>query len=869
MKPILSLLAVALLALSAMAEPPRLKVPSGFEVAEIAGPDLANDIYGLHIDADGRIVVAGRGFVRQIVDSKIAIDLVSGIKDGPMGLLWEGETLYVVVDGGLKRYSNVTGRETSKAPPQLIFKIKTGGEHDSHAVRRGPDGKLDLLCGNNSDVNAKTITSPNSPIKNPVAGALLRMDDDGSNVEVFADGLRNAYDFDFDLGGAPHTFDSDNERCVGLPWYEHTRFYRIAPGSNFGWLNPQFAQTWRKPPYFPDVAKPLATVGRGSPTGCICYRHTGFPERYRGGFFLADWTFGNIWFVPAGGEPELFLEPLGDSGFAPTGLAVHPKTGDLYVSIGGRGTRGGVYRISPKELNPNAKPIPIQSTPMKPFPTLAKPESTDFRSAGVSLIRSWQVELGDLVDPKLAGTVWEGYSFRKPVPAATAAKLLPELRAAYPHGSGTMNRELTRTLAALGDPDPATVAKVVQQLSQTSKPIDDVHHLIVLSRLTGARTESDRATIADAIVRLDAKFEQEKIARDRHWPLRLAEAVGSLLKIDPMLEASLLAHSEFGQSAHAWLAKLVDRPKAARRILDRAKREPEFEWSPALVELLGALDENDFRPLIPLLIKRGGLNEALISLVSKSKRPDDRELFAAGLQSFQPRTLALSANALAAYSTDERELVPALQALRRLGDTPGDTDAKKSLVVLLQMRTGQKYATAKEWEAWFVAAKPALAKLLASGGFDAVAWKARAAKIEWDAGDEGKGRAVFAKANCAACHNGAQAIGPSLEGVTKRFGRDDLLTAIVDPNRDVSARYRTTEIQTRDGKTHRGVVIYEAVDGVMLHTGTAETVRVAGDNIESKRTRETSLMPVGLLDSLADRDVADLVAYLKTLQPAK
>src|SRR5262249_30350111 len=72
-----------------------------------------------------------------------------------------------------------------------------------------------------------------------------------------------------------------------------------------------------------------------------------------GGMFLADWTFGRIWFVkltPNGGtyagKAEPFLQSSGDLGLAPTALAVHPLTGDLYVSIGGRGTRGAVYRVS-------------------------------------------------------------------------------------------------------------------------------------------------------------------------------------------------------------------------------------------------------------------------------------------------------------------------------------------------------------------------------------------------------------------------------------------------------------------------------------------------------------------------------------------
>jgi putative heme-binding domain-containing protein len=866
MKLLIACLLIASAASLARADLP-LKVPTGFVVTEVCGPELANDIYGIQIDAKGRLVAYGRGYVRQILDAKRSVELVAGMTGGPMGLLWEDETLWVVVDGGLKKYTNVTGHWPAKNP-QTVLKIKTGGEHDAHAVRRGPDGKLYLLCGNNAGVNAKLITSPNSPIKDPVAGALLRLDDDGGNVEVLSHGFRNAYDFDFNLDGMPYTFDSDNERCVGLPWYEHTRFYQCLPGSHAGWLNPQHAQTWRLPSYYADVNRPVATVGRGSPTGCICYRHTGFPEKYRDGFFLADWTFGKIWFVaqPAR-SAELFLEPTGESGFAPTGLAVHPETGDLYVSIGGRGTRGGIYRISPMERNPNAKPIPMTMKPAKAAPKLPKPDSMDIRTDDMNSIRSWMVEFGDLVDPKLVGTVWEGYSFRKPVPAELAAKMLPPLRASLSSGTATMNREVTRMLAALQDPDPATVARVSSWLSSESKPIDDVHYLIVLSRLTGERTVVDRARIADALVRLDSKFVNAKIDRDRHWPVRVSEATGALLKLDPKLEATLLAHTDFGQAHHDWLAKLLDQPRAARRILERSKVDKAFEWSPGIVELLGSLDESTIREVLPALVKQGGLLDSIIPLVAKSNLAEDRKLFVEALKSFQSRTLKRAAMALVAYPADESELLPTLQALRRLGDTKDDADAKAALAKLLRKQTGQELTTAKDWTEWLTRAKPAIAKQLASGGFDSAAWAKRAAAIDWAAGDSDKGRLVFAKAQCAACHNGAQAIGPTLDGVTKRFGRDDLLTAIVDPNRDVSPRYRTTEVQTRDGKSYRGVIIYEAVDGVILHSGTTDTVRIAGDNIESKRSRETSIMPVGLLDSLTNGDVADLIAYLKTLNP--
>ncbi|MCI0702503.1 MAG: hypothetical protein L0241_15575, partial [Planctomycetia bacterium] len=349
-----------------------LKLPPGFTARIVADHALAPDIYTMTIDDEGRVLVAGPGYVRVLVDTDNdgradrAVDLLDGLKDGPMGLLVEDDSLFVVADGGLKRYTGYNGKDKLKGPPETLLALKTTSEHHAHAVRRGPDGWLYLLCGNMAGVRKEIITDGRSPVKEPVAGALVRISPDFKSVEVVADGFRNPYSFDFNLDGEPFTYDSDNERCVGLPWYEACRFYHVVPGGNYGWRSPQLGQFWRKPAYFPDVVAPICYLGRGSPTGVACYRHTSFPKHYQGGFFLADWTFGRIHFVPLKvsgstyiGEPEVFAESTGTSGFAPTALAVHPMTGELFVSIGGRGTRGGVYRITFDKGEVNPKPLPM------------------------------------------------------------------------------------------------------------------------------------------------------------------------------------------------------------------------------------------------------------------------------------------------------------------------------------------------------------------------------------------------------------------------------------------------------------------------------------------------------------------------------
>jgi putative heme-binding domain-containing protein len=331
-------------------------VPPGFEITEFADGKLAADIHCMTLDPQGRVVVSGRGYVRLLLDdgdgkADRALDFADAPKDGAMGLLWEKDSLYCVGDGGIRVYRDAGGAGRLR-PSQVLFRCKTGGEHTAHAVRRGPDGWMYFLAGDHTEIGPRHATLATSPVKAPVAGCVLRFTPDFAGCEIVADGFRNAYGMDFNSDGELFTFDSDNERCVSLPWYEPTRCYHVQVGGHHGWRGPRLAATWRFPPYFVDCVAPIATLGRGSPTGVICYKHTQFPARYRGGLFLLDWTFGVVHFVSLTREgstyrarPEVFLRATGDNGFAPTAAAVHPRTGDLYVSIGGRGTRGAVYRI--------------------------------------------------------------------------------------------------------------------------------------------------------------------------------------------------------------------------------------------------------------------------------------------------------------------------------------------------------------------------------------------------------------------------------------------------------------------------------------------------------------------------------------------
>lgn len=342
-----------------------LVAPEGFAVTPFATDELAHDIYCLTIDTGGRVVVSGPGYIKILIDrdgdgrAETARTFADGPKSGAQGLFFLGRDLFCVGDEGLIRYQDADGDDVADGPPQTFLKIKTGSEHHAHAIRRGPDGWWYLIAGNFADVNAGYASEKTSPIKTPHGGVVLRLKPDLAGGEIVADGFRNAYDFDFDLQGEILSYDSDGERDISLPWYMPTRVLHVLPGGEEGWIS----ESWKRPNYFVDAAPVVASTGRGSPTGVVCYQHTQFPRKYQNGLFVLDWTFGRVYSVPlvragatfAPQEAQEFLTARDEQGFAPTDLDVG-LDGSLYVCVGGRGTHGTVYRVTWNGPQSDARP---------------------------------------------------------------------------------------------------------------------------------------------------------------------------------------------------------------------------------------------------------------------------------------------------------------------------------------------------------------------------------------------------------------------------------------------------------------------------------------------------------------------------------
>jgi putative membrane-bound dehydrogenase-like protein len=332
-------------------------LPSGFGISLYAGDELAHDIFALTLDSAGRVVVSGPGYIKTLIDDNgdghadRAELFSSRPASGAQGLCFDGGDLLFTGDGVLGRLRDQDGDGRADGPPEVWAKLR-GGEHGAHAILLGPDGWFYVVCGNDAGVSASHITDKNSPVREPRSGAVLRVSRDGKQIQVLAHGFRNPYDLAIAPGGQLFAVDSDGERDHHLPWYAPTRLFDVAIGREHGWLSGGHVASWSRPASWADNVPRVAQLGRGSPTGIVCCRHRAFPERYRGGLFSAEWTFGRVYFLPltpAGStftsQPEVFLQSRGSSGFAPVDLEIGPR-GDLFIAMGGRRTQGSVYRVS-------------------------------------------------------------------------------------------------------------------------------------------------------------------------------------------------------------------------------------------------------------------------------------------------------------------------------------------------------------------------------------------------------------------------------------------------------------------------------------------------------------------------------------------
>lgn len=719
-------------------------------------------------------------------------------------------------------------------------------------------------------------------------GDIVRIREDGTQLERVATGFWNPFALTFDREGRLLAIDNDPDARGP------NRLLHIIRGGDYGYrtgyggygLHPY--QAWEGD--LPGTLPMIAGVGE-APTGVIDTGRARLPADYKDSILVAVW-----------GEHNLSLYRTSPAGSSIRAIREVFLEGEHHAGEG----VGGETPMVVSGVRPPASEA-RESLPFRPSGLATGPDGSIFVSDWMMIDytthehgRIWKVTARDGVE-----TVKPRAAFAPPEPSPAVARLnsLNTLDAAEDY-------EVLRR--AFADEDPfiraaaiATAAKpvfldaVVRDLEHEQERVR-LGSLLALRRADAPdcptctvienREALIRSCLEDSspqVVQMAMIWAGEKVTRSVIRDVDQASAIPNLNK---RLFETWLATMQILR--HEGLEELYADHAAANRI--NRNLRPEFierlaldERRPPLLRALALrwLSEVD-KPAVHahvLRLARGGdqlLQIEALRLLAASSRPDAVETLR-GVAFDRSQQPAVRAEAL--LSLAERpdpsllslldDPVPSvrLEAARALHAIRDDPDVRDGLTKKLAAIRDDPGTTGLVSQLEFTLGRESLARP------DSVeAWQ----ELLATGGDIEAGRRVFfsPRATCNTCHiaegRGA-ALGtgfstmpfaPDLSVIGRSANRQRLIESIIAPSNDIAPEMQGWAVTRKSGEVLTGRQIDQPSCCIELIMFDGKGHQIPREEVASWRAMDVSLMPQGLPGALAVEELRDLVAYLEALK---
>src|SRR6476661_1336101 len=171
----------------------QLVVPPGFRVSVFA--DSVGNAREMALGPRGTVFVGSwTGKVNAVIDrngdhkADRVIVIANGL-DQPNGVAVHNGALYVATKSKILRFDDIE-QHLDAPPAPVVVRDNLPNPSQGHTwkfINFGPDNLLYVSAGSTCNVC----------IPAPMTAAILRMKPDGSNLEVFAEGVRNSVGFDW------------------------------------------------------------------------------------------------------------------------------------------------------------------------------------------------------------------------------------------------------------------------------------------------------------------------------------------------------------------------------------------------------------------------------------------------------------------------------------------------------------------------------------------------------------------------------------------------------------------------------------------------------------------------------------------------
>jgi glucose/arabinose dehydrogenase len=268
----------------------KIRLPAGFHIAVYAA-----DVPGARsmvLSPGGTLFVGTRSdgkvyAVRDLNHDQKAdeVDVIASGLNMPNGVALDGGSLYVAEVSRVLRFDSIEQRLKNPPRPVVVNDGFPGdGHHGWKFIRIGPDHKLYVPVGAPCNVCERSDTR---------YASIMRMNLDGSQLEVFASGIRNSVGFDWDPSTGELWFTDNGRDMLGDNRPPDELNHAPVRGLHFGFpyvhgpdiLDPEFgrghAAADYRPPAMP-LGPHVAALGMRFYTGSM------FPAQYRKQIFIAE-----------------------------------------------------------------------------------------------------------------------------------------------------------------------------------------------------------------------------------------------------------------------------------------------------------------------------------------------------------------------------------------------------------------------------------------------------------------------------------------------------------------------------------------------------------------------------------------------------
>ena len=749
--------------------------------------------------------------------------------DHPRGLIYDNGSLWVLHPPTLSVFHDDDLNGIADRQEILVTGLTTeelnrrGADHTTNGIRMGIDGWIYIAVGDFGFVNA-TGTDGRTLTKR--GGGVLRVRPDGTEMEVYAWGLRNILDVSIDPQLNLFTRDNTND---GGGW--DIRVTHVMQSAEYGY------PSWYLN-FADEIMPPLAQYGGGSGCGSMFLQDTRWPAPFGNAAYTCDWGTSQVFRhnFPANGatfdaHQEQFLKIP-----RPTDIDVD-GSGRMYVSSWKNGgfsysnpDVGFVAQIQPADFVPKPFPHLTAATDAELIEYLNAPSAVYRLHSQREILRRPEFNVTELVrlatdkSATLSGRIAAVFTCKQKLGTKSHNKLSPLFS------------------------DPSLREWVLRALTDRQTQLSQVPTDLFIKALSDSNPRV-RAQAAISIGRLGkTELALHLLPLALHSKSSPPHNEPNPSRVIPHLAIRALVSLAAEETCLAALA--TPQAESALRVLRYLPTDHVVEG--IIQELRRARDVERRSRMLATLIRlyyREGSYEGdwwgtrpdtsgpFYRRTPWKKSPRIAEVIQTAIADSDPKSRTSLEQELARHKVE----IPGVNRLAPVGNMPSE-QAPITIPVV----------------------DPDDPNLIANMALPTAQQRALRTL-----GDQESGKQLFRKQACHACHTHADGQipkGPHLVDIGKRYKRVELIESILKPNAKIAQGFDSYTFAMESGKLVTGFLVSQSAETVTIRQADGIAQILSRDEIEEQLKSPTSMMPVGLVNNLTPEELANLLAYLESLK---